>query len=326
MNARSAAVAVGLAVAIGHAAAQAQAPVARVAFLSPSSADAIPAYVDGFRQSLREQGFVDGANVVVDFRFANRRFGDLPAMAREIVKTKPDVIVAHVTEAAIAAREATRTIPIVMVGVGDPVALGLVDSLSRPGGNVTGSSGMTIETAGKTVGLLKDVVPAVKRVGVLWNPANATYQRQVLREVESAARNLALEVKLYSMADPATIEQSFASMSRDGVDGVVALSDPVIVAYAGRIAALAEKARLPSIAGLLPYADAGGMLAYGPDFGALFRDAAVPVARILRGTKPADMAVARPTRFEFVVNAKTARAIGVTVPASVALRADRIIE
>ena len=326
MKRHSLVLACGFAAVVTAASAQPQAPVPRIGFLSPNTPEAIAGSVAAFREGLREQGLVEGVNVVVDYRYANRRFGELPALARELVRLKPDVIVAQVTEASLAARDATKSIPIVMVGVGDPVAVGLVANLSRPGGNVTGSSGMTIETAGKTVALLKEAAPGVARVGVLWNPANATYQRQLLSEVDAAARQLAIETRLYSMADADAIDRSFAAMAGDRVDGVVVLSDPAIVAFGGRIAALALRARLPSVSGLTPFAEAGGMLAYGPDFTALFRDAGGTVARILRGTKPGDLAVVRPSRFELVVNARTAKALGVTIPSTLMLRADRVIE
>lgn len=305
---------------------QAPSPPPHIAFLSPNSADAVADYVAAFRQGLRDQGLVEGRDVVVDYTFANRRFGELPQLAREIVRRKPHVIVAQVTEASLAARDATKTIPIVVVGVGDPVAVGLVPSLSRPGGNITGSSGMTIETAGKSVGLLREAIPGLDRIGVLWNPANATYQRQVLREVESAAKSLGIEVKLHSMADADAIDRSFEAMASERVGGVVALSDPAVSAYGTRIAEHARRLRLPSISGSAPFAEAGGMLAYGPDYVALFREAADPVAKILRGAKPGDIPVARPTRFALLVNARTAKAIGVTIPGSLAVRADRVIE
>ena len=318
--------ALGLAFAVLAAMPQSQAATQRIGFLSNNTSEAAASYVAAFREGLRAQGLVEGRDVTIEFRYANRRFTELPALARELVAMKVDVIVAHVTEPSLAAHAATRTIPIVIVGVGDPIGVGLVTNLSRPGGNVTGSAGMTVETAGKTVALLKEAVPGLKRVGVLWNPANATYQRQLLREVQAAARELAIEARTYPMTDLEAIEQSFQAMGKDRVGGVVALSDPALVAHGQRIAALARAARLPSIGGLPPYADWGGLVAYGPDFVALSRDAADPVARILRGAKPGDLAVSRPSRFEFVVNAKTAKAIGATIPPALQLRADRVIE
>jgi putative ABC transport system substrate-binding protein len=315
-----------VALALAPLGAAAQAPLPRIAFLSPNSADAVADYVAAFRKGLGEHGLVEGRDVAVDYRFANRRFAALPGLARELVARQPDVIVTQVTEASLAARDATRTIPIVIVGVGDPVAVGLVPNLSRPGGNVTGSSGMTIETAGKTVAILKEAVPSLARVGVLWNPANATYQRQVLREVEGAARELRIDAMLHSMADRESIEASFAAMAKERVGGVVALSDPAVGAYGARIAELARRAKLPSISSGQPFAEAGGLIAYGPDYVELFREAAAPVARILRGAKPGDIAIARPSRFLLVVNARTARAIGLALPASLTLRADRVIE
>lgn len=298
----------------------------RIGLLSNNTPEAAAPYVAAFREGLRAQGLVEGRDVNLELRYAHRRLPELPALARELVALKVDVIVTQVTEASLAAHRATKEIPIVMVGVGDPVGVGLVANLSRPGGNVTGSSAMTIETAGKTVALLKESVPGIKRVGVLWNPANATYQRAVLREVQAAARKLGIDAKPHSMADLDAIEGSFQAMGRDKVGGVVVLSDPVSVALGARIAALAREARLPSVCGLPTYADQGGLLAYGPDFAALWREAAEPVARILRGAKPGSLAVSRPSRFEFVVNAKTAKAIGTPIPPALLLRADRVVE
>lgn len=298
----------------------------RVGFLSPNTAEASAASIAAFRQGLRDHGYVEGSNITVEYRYASRNFAQLPGLARELVAMRVDVLVSQVTEASLAAKGATTTTPIVMIGVGDPVAAGLVASLARPGGNVTGSSAMTNETAGKTLALLKEAHPALTRAGLLWNPDNPTFQRQMVREVQAAARTLAIELRLYSMADLAAIERSFAAMARDGVSGVVVLSDPVVVAHASRIAALATRERLPSVSGLLSYAEAGGLVAYGPDFPALFRDAASQVAQILRGTRPAAMPVTRPSRFELVINASAARAIGIAIPPSLAIRADRVVE
>jgi len=309
-------------------AAQAQAPSApkRIGFLSNNTPEAVAPYVAAFREGLREQGLVEGRDVAIEFRYANRRFDALPALARELVASGVDVILSQVTEASLAAHRATTTIPIVIVGVGDPVGVGLVPDFARPGGNVTGSSAMTIETAGKTVALLKEAAPGLARIAVLWNPANATYQRQILREVQAAARGLAIEATTYPMTDLDTIERSFTAIARDKPGGLVVLSDPAAVAHGGRIAALARDARLPSVGALPTYADQGGLIAYGPDFAELFREAAVPVARILRGAKPGELPITRPTRFVLVVNARTAKGIGVPIPPSLALRADRVVE
>ena len=314
------------AVALASRPASADAAMPRIGFLSPNTPEASASSIAAFRQGLRAQGYVEGTNVAVEYRYANRNFAALPALARELVATGADVLVAHVTEASLAARDATRTTPIVMIGVGDPVAAGLVASLARPGGNVTGSSGMNVETAGKTLALLKEASPALERAGVLWNPGNPTFQRQLVAETQEAARALAIDLRLYPMTDLDAIERSFQAMARDRVSGVVVLPDPVAVAHAPRIAALATRARLPSVSGLQLYADAGGLIGYGPDTPTLFRDAASQVAQILRGAKPASMPVSRPSRFELVVNAKAAKAIGLGIPPSLAVRADRVVE
>lgn len=314
------------ALALTPAATRAQARVARIAYLSSTTAESSAGYVAAFRKGLEEHGLVEGRDVAIEFRYAGFRFDDLARLAREIAASRPDVIVTQVTEASRAVRAATTTIPHVFAAVGDPVAAGLVANLSRPGGNVTGTASMTTDVAGKTVALLKEAVPTLKRAAVLWNPANATYQRLVLREVQKAAASLGLETRTYPMTDTAAIERSFEAMGKDGVGGLVVLSDVVILTVGARIAALARDARLPSVCGLAVYADQGGLVGYGPDFPALFRAAAEPVARILRGARPGDIPIARPTRFELVVNATTAKAIGIAIPPALSLRADRMVE
>ena len=304
----------------------AQAPLPRIAFLSSANPDVNAAYLDAFRQGLKEHGYEEGRNVVVEYRFADFKFAELRPLARAIVASRPDVVVTQVTEASVAMREATRTIPHVFIGVGDPVASGLVANLSRPGGNVTGNSAMTVDTAAKTVALLKEAVPSLMRAAVLWNPGNATYQRQLLDEVDRATKALGVATRRYPMGDREAIDRAFADMARDRVGGVIVLSDPVVRQLGEHIASRARQAKLPSICGVDFYAAQGGMIGYGPDFPALFRDAAEPVARILRGAKPGDIAIARPTRFALVVNARAAREIGVALPPAFALRADRVIE
>jgi len=305
---------------------RAQARPARIAYLSSTNAEVSGAYVAAFRQGLKDQGLEEGRDVVLAYHYANFRFDELKSLARAIAASRPDLVVTQVTEASIAMHEATQTIPQVFVAVGDPIASGLVANLARPGGNVTGNSALTVDTAAKTVALLKEAVPGLKRAAVLWNPGNATYQRQLIDEVDKATKALGVEVRRYPMSDRAAVDRAFDAMRRDDVGAVVVLSDPVIRLLGGHIAERAREAKLPSICGLNFYADQGGLVGYGPDFPALFRAAAEPVARILRGAKPGDIAIARSTRFELVVNAATARAIGVALPTSLALRADRVVE
>jgi putative ABC transport system substrate-binding protein len=276
---------------------------------------------------LRENGYVEGTNVVIESRFANGQFERLPDLARELVGLPVDVLVTFVTQASIAAKDNTRDIPIVMLGVSDPVGSGLVATLSRPGGNITGTSGMFSESAGKRLELLSEAVPGLRRVAVLFNPANRVFQMQQVRETENAARRLGIQLELFEARDLASIEKVFTRISRDGFSGLNVLPDPILVAAnAPKIAALAEKARLPSVSANSTYADGGGLLAYGPSFPEMGRSSGVYVARILKGASPAELPVEQPTKFELVINMKTARLLGVSIPRSLLLRADRVIE
>ncbi len=280
----------------------------------------------GLRQGLREHGYVEGTNIAIESRFANDQFDRLPDLARELIGLPVDVLVTSVTQATIAARDNTKTIPIVMVGVSDPVASGLVADLSRPGGNVTGTSGMFSEAAGKRLQLLKEVIPGVRRVAVLWNPANRVFQMQMIQETEAAARPIGIELRMFEARDSESLERAFAAISKERVSGLNVLPDPTLAAHGARIAAFAAKARLPSVSGNSVYAEVGGLMTYGPSFAEMARGAGGYVAKILKGAKPAELPVERPTKFEFVINMKTANQIGMTIPRSLQLRADRVIE
>jgi putative ABC transport system substrate-binding protein len=236
------------------------------------------------------------------------------------------VLVTLVTQASLVAKQGTSTIPIVMIGIGDPIGSGLVSSLSHPGANVTGTSGSFVESAGKRLELLKQAVPDLQRVGILWNPDNTVFQRQVLEQTRAAARELGIELRLFEARAAESIESAFAAMAKQGVTAVNVLPDPVLAAHHTRIAAAAAKRRLPSVTAVSTYADAGGLLSYGPSFADMARNSAGYVAKILKGARAGDLPVEQPTRFELVINLKTAEQIGVTVPQSMRLRADRLIE
>jgi len=298
----------------------------RIGFLSPSSPAATRPLVDAFRRGLRERGLVEGSTVTVDYRFAEERFDRLPELAAELVRLRVDALVAVVTQASWAAKKATSTIPIVMVGVGDPVAAGLVTSLARPGGNVTGNSSQAAETAGKSLELLKDVVPDLRRVGVLWNPANRIFQQLMIRETESAARALGLQLQVEGADSAATVERALKRLVAARVQALDVLPDPTLAEQAARVTALAARARLASVGWEARYPEAGGLMAYGPSLSELHRGAADYVARILAGAKPADLPVEQPTKFDFVINLRTAKRLGLTVPPSLLLRADQTIE
>jgi len=282
--------------------------------------------LEGLREGLREHGYADGGNVTIETRYANGQFDALPELARELIGLPVDVLVAFVTQASIAAKDNTKRIPIVMVGVSDPVASGLVSSLSRPGGNVTGTSGMFSESSGKRLELLAEAIPGARRVAVLWNPANRVFQMQLIQETEAAARPLGIQLRMFEARDAESIEKAFATIAKERFSGLNVLPDPTLASHSARIAALAAKAGLPSMSGNSVYAEAGGLMTYGPSFRELARSAAGYVAKILKGAKPAELPVERPTKFELVINMKTAKQLGITVPRALQLRADRMIE
>ncbi len=306
--------------------AQASAAGPRIGFLGPGTPESTAVVLAGLRQGLREHGYVEGTNITLESRFANGQFDRLPELARELIGLPVDVLVTFVTQASIAAKESTKTIPIVMIGVSDPVASGLVASLSRPGGNITGTSGMFLEASGKRLQLLKEAIPGVRRVAVLWNPANRVFQMQLIRETEAAARPLGVQLRFFEAHDPGSVERAFVAIAKERVSALNVLPDPNVAANGAQIAALAASARLPSVGGNSAYSEVGGLMTYGPSFPEMARSAGSYVARILKGRKPAELPIERPTKFELVINMKTAKQIGLTIPQALLLRADRVIE
>jgi len=296
--------------------------VYRVGLLSPTSQGF---GVEAFRKGLRDLGYVEGHNIVVEHRSAEGRFDRLPELAAELVRLRVDVIVAVVTQASLAAKNATKTIPIVMLAVGDPVGAGLVASLAHPGGNVTGTSNQNVEVAGKRLELLKNAIPKLRVVAVLWNPANPVYQAQIVKATEAAARVLGIQLRMFAARDAKEIDRAFAAMTTERAEALTVIVDPAFDAHLTRIAALAANGHLPSIGGL-GYAEAGGLMAYVADFSEQARRTAVHVDKILRGAKPADLPVEQPTKFDLVINLKTAKALGLSVPRIMIARADEVIE
>jgi putative ABC transport system substrate-binding protein len=306
------------------ASAQQPAKIARVGFLLPYS-PAPDARVEAFRQGLRELGYVEGQNVTIEYRWADGKFEQLPELAADLVRLKVDVIVTAVTQASLAARQATGAIPIVMIGVSDPVGSGLVASLARPGANITGTSSMTAEVVGKQLELLKETVPKLSQVAALWNPANPIFQAIQRKETEVAARALGVQLRILEARGPGDIERAFAAMTSKRTRALLVLGDPVFTSHRKRIADLAVNGRLPTVSGSREFVDAGGLMAYGPSFTEMYRRAAVYVDKILKGTKPADLPVAQPAKFELVINLKTAKQIGLTIPPNVLARANQVI-
>ncbi|HSA88860.1 MAG TPA: ABC transporter substrate-binding protein [Burkholderiales bacterium] len=308
------------------AAAQPASTAARIGFLSPSTPAAAAPLIEGFRHGLREHGYVEGSNIAIEYRFAENDFDRLPGLAAELVALRVDVLVPVATQASLAAKSATSTIPIVMVGVSDPVSSKLVASLARPGANVTGNSSLTAPTVAKSLELLKELAPGARRVGVLWNPANRVFQAQLMQETAAAARSLDLELVMFEADAPEAIDEAFGAMAKARLDALNVFADPLLTAQFRRIARLAAAARLPSVGWQASYAEAGGLIAYGPSFRELHRDAAAYVAKIVSGAKPADLPVEQPTKFDLVINLGTARQLGIAMPASLLLRATRVVD
>jgi putative tryptophan/tyrosine transport system substrate-binding protein len=278
-----------------------------------------------FTNGLKELGWTEGKNIVFERRYAENNLDRLPELAAELVRLDVDVIVAFGTLAPLAAKQATSTIPIVMTAAGDPIGSGLVASLARPGGNVTGMSLMAPDLAGKRLELLKEVLPRLARVAVIWNAANP-YSRLVFEETSGAAETLAIEIQSLEVRGPGDFAGALDSAMRKRVDALVAVEDPLTFNHRMQIADFCAEIRLPGIYGLREFADAGGLMAYGASQEDLFRRTVGFVDKILKGVKPADLPVQQPTKFELIINLKTAKALGLDVPATVLARADEVIE
>ena len=300
--------------------------VPRIGFLGVSTPAAWTTRIDAFRAGLRDMGYVEGKNIAIEFRFAEGQYDRLPELAAELVRIKVDVIVTHSVPGALAAKRATATnpIPVVMTNVGDAVGSGIVASLARPGGNITGDTFYVTELVAKRLEVLKDAVPRVRRIAVLANPDNAA-MGQYFQAMEIAASQLNVTLLRFDARSAADLDSAFDAMAKEGVNALTVPEDVVFIATFKRIAESAIKQRLPSIS-FLEYADVGGLFGYGANYLALYRRAAVFVDKILKGAKPADIPIERPTTFEFVTNMKTARALGLTIPSTVLMRADRRIE
>src|SRR5215813_13782929 len=301
--------------------------VPRIGFLSLTSPSDRPSLLDAFRQRLRELGWVEGQNIVIDYRYAEGRVDRLPDLAAELVRLKVDLIVGSAgTQVATAAKNATETIPIVMIFVRDPVGNGLIASLARPGGNVTGVSGSAgLEIFAKQLELLKDTVPRIRRVAIRSNPPNA-YHQLAIREVNVAARSLGVHLQLLGARGPNEFDGAFAAMAKERVGALLVLSDAIFGYHQTRLVDLAARSRLAAAYSVRDYVEAGGLMSYGPSILDSYRQAATYVDRILKGAKPADLPVEQPSKFELVINLKTAKVLGLTIPPSLLARADEIIQ
>ena len=299
--------------------------VPRIGFLSLTSPSDRPALLDAFRQRLRELGWVEGQNIGIDYRYAEDRVDRLPDLAAELVRLKVDVIVSFGTQGVTAAKNATETIPIVMIAVRDPVGTGLIASLARPGGNVTGDAGAAgMAMFAKQLELLKETVPKIRRVAILSNPDNA-YHQLAIREVNVAARSLGVQLQLLEARGPNEFDGAFAAMAKERVGALLVLSDTIFGSHATRLADLAARSRLPATYGVREDVKAGGLMSYGPSLLDSYRQAATYVDKILKGAKPADLPVEQPMKFELVLNLKTAEALGLTIPPLILFQADEVI-
>jgi putative ABC transport system substrate-binding protein len=296
----------------------------RVGFLGPGSAGDLPQRMEAFRAGLRALGYQEGRDFVIEFRWADGHYDRLPALVADLVGANVDVIVTHGTPGVLAAKQGTPSIPIVMAVVGDALGSGLVSSLARPGANVTGLTFFQPELVAKRIELLKEIVPGLRNVGAMLNLANPMNE-PVLPQIAQLAQSLKLEIHQFDVRDRSALEGAFAAMAAKRVDGLVIFDDAVLLANAGSVAALALKQRLPS-SGWADFALEGGLIAYGVNFPDMFRRAAWFVDKILKGAKPGELPIERASRFETIVNLKTAKAIGIELPTATLLRADQVIE
>ena len=319
--------ALGLCAAPHVASAQQVGKVARIGTLQPNTRDVAarsPRWA-AFHKGLQDLGWIEGQNLVIERRFADGQLGRLAELAADLARIGVDVLVTAAAPSALAAQGATRSIPIVVLDPGDPVGLGLVASLARPGGNITGVSSIAPELAAKRLALLKEAVPAMVRVAILSDAAIPPAEI-AMQELEATGKVLGVQIQSVSIKGVTGIEQAFGEIVRQRADGIVVFPDPLTFANEVAITGFALKTRIPALYGAMEFVQAGGLMSYGPSYHEMFRRGANYVDRILKGAKPGDLPIEQPTRFECVLNLKTAKALGLTIPRSVLLRADRVIE
>jgi putative ABC transport system substrate-binding protein len=306
--------------------AQQTAKIARIGWLGDRPA-AGPR-LEGFFKGLRDHDYVEGRNLMIEYRYAEGKPERYPALAAELVALKVDVIVSANTLGTLAAKQATKTIPIVFVGAADPVQSGLVTSLARPGGNATGLSALSPELVGKCLELLAQAVPGVSRVAVLWQPGaqGERTDKDMLKGADVATRALGMRLQFVEARGPTEFDRAFSDMTRARADALTVLVSPMFFGERRRLVDLAAKTRLPTVFPWREYVDAGGLMAYGADLADLFRRAATYVDKILKGAKPGDLPIEQPTKYELIINLKTAKALGLTIPQSLLQRADQVIE
>jgi putative tryptophan/tyrosine transport system substrate-binding protein len=312
-------------VSVRFAEAQQPAKIQRIGYLTANSSSVELPRVDAFRQGLRALGYIEGQNLAIEYRYTDGKFEGLSDVAAELVQLNVDVIVAVTTNAALAAKNATRTIPIFFIGVSDPIAAGLVDSLARPGGNITGLTNIAPVLSGKRLELLKETVPKLSRVAVLWDPKNPGSTPQ-WKESELAAKELGLRLHSMRVSRADKYESAFQEATQAGSTALAVTLNPLANANQKLVVHLAAKNRLPAIYARKEFVEAGGLMSYGPTFAADGPDAARLVDKILKGAKPADLPVEQPTKFELMINLKTAKTLGLTIPPIVLIRAEKVIK
>jgi ABC-type uncharacterized transport system substrate-binding protein len=297
----------------------------RIGFLLGGSSSVYSAWIDVFRQGLKEFGYIEGKNIAIEYRYAEGKADRLPVLAADLVGLKVDVIVASSTPNVLAVRKASATIPIVFVSISDPVASGLVASLARPGGNITGLTILAPELSGKRLELLKEAVPNVIRVATLWNSANPAQELQ-WKDMQAAAQELRLQLQSLEVRSSNDFDSAFEAALRERAQALITTPEPLINTYLKRIVEFADKNRLPAMYASPQFVDAGGLMSYAPDYTHQYRRAATYVDKILKGANPADLPVEQPKKFEFLINLKAAKQIGLTIPPTVLARADRVIK
>ena len=306
--------------------AEAQPPgkIPTIGFLGNSTAALEENLVEPFRQGLRELGYVEGKNILIEYRWAEGKYERFPALIAELVAQKVDIIVTAGTPAALAVKKAAPSIPLVMAAAGDPIGTGLIESLAHPGGNITGLSGMAVDLEGKRIELLREVIPKLSHVAVFWNPTSPL-QVNSEKEVQAAARAFKMKVLSLGVQSPAQFDNAFATIRRERPGALLALADRLFLHNRARIMEFATKQHLPGVYAYVELVEAGGLMSYGPSYADLHRRAAGFVDKILKGRKPSDLPVEQPMKFEFVVNLKTAKQISLPIPPNVLARADRVI-
>lgn len=305
--------------------ARAQGGIPRVGFMGNSTAALEVNLVDSFREGLRELGYEEGRNIAIEYRWADGRYERFAALVAELIAAKVDVIVTAGTPAALAVKKATSTVPLVMVAVGDPVGTGLVPSLARPDGNLTGLSSVAPDLEGKRLELLREIVPSVSRIAVFINSVNP-FHATSMRQAQNAGKTLGIKVQQYDIRKSEDLDGAFAAIRKERPDALLILADRVFLHNRERIVDFTEEQRLPNVSAYKEVVEAGGLMSYGPSYEDMHKRAAIYVNKILKGAKPGNLPIEQPTKFTLVVNLKAAKALGISMPPAVLSRADDVIE